>query len=230
MRRRVFIAALGGATLWPCVAIAQQRAPLVAFLNRQSPDAFAAYVNAFRDEGAYVEGQNVAVVYRWARGRNDALPALAAELAALRPVLIVTSGGERRLSRPSVVERPELIVSAIDAAKRDGAQGLNVLASPLLHSRRLDIFERTASLRLPAIYQAPEFAEEGGLLGYGPRLTHWFRQLARQVAKVLRGEKPADIPVQQPTHFELMVNLRTAKAIGYEIPAGLALRADKVIE
>jgi putative ABC transport system substrate-binding protein len=129
-----------------------------------------------------------------------------------------------------LVDRAERIIPAIEDAKRQGAQALNVLASPLLHSRRLDIFERTASLRLPAIYQAPEFPEEGGLIGYGPRLTLLFRQLARQTAKVFSGEKPSDVPVEQPTTFELVINMKTAKAIGFEVPPALALRADKVIE
>jgi putative ABC transport system substrate-binding protein len=129
-----------------------------------------------------------------------------------------------------LVERPERIVPEIEEALRGGAQGLNVLASPLLYARRLDIFERTAALRLPTIYQSPEFAEEGGLIGYGPRLTQMFRQLARQLAKVLRGERVAELPVEQPTTFELAINLHTAKAIGFEVPTALALRADKVIE
>jgi putative tryptophan/tyrosine transport system substrate-binding protein len=129
-----------------------------------------------------------------------------------------------------LVERPERIVPEIEEAKRAGAEALNVLASPILYARRLDIFERTAALRLPTIYQSPEYAEEGGLIGYGPRLTQMFRQLARQLAKVISGEKVSNVPVEQPTTFELVINLKTAKAIGHEVPAGLVLRADKVIE
>ena len=129
-----------------------------------------------------------------------------------------------------LVERPEQIVPQIEDASRAGAEALNVLASPILYGRRLDIFERTAALRLPAIYQSPEFAEEGGLIGYGPRITQMFRQLARQLANVLRGEKVGDMPVEQPTTFELAINLKTAKAIGFEVSPSLVLRADKVIE
>src|SRR5262245_37007124 len=128
------------------------------------------------------------------------------------------------------VERPERIGPEIEEAKRNCAEGLILLASPIFHSRRLDIFERAEALRLPTIYQSPEFAEEGGLIGYGPRLTQMFRQLARQLAKVLRGEKVGEVPVEQPTTFELAINLRTAKAIGFEVPASLVLRADEVIE
>jgi putative ABC transport system substrate-binding protein len=129
-----------------------------------------------------------------------------------------------------MVERPERIVPEIEEAKRNGTQALNVLASPVLYSRRLDIFERAAALHLPAMYQSPEFAEEGGLVGYGPRITQMFRQMARQLAKVLRGERVSDVPVEQPTTFELAINLQAAKAIGFEVPASLVLRADKVIE
>jgi putative ABC transport system substrate-binding protein len=85
-------------------------------------------------------------------------------------------------------------------------------------------------LRLPAIYQWPETVEEGGLLGYGPRWSEFMRLWARLAAKVLRGAMPADLPIEQPTRFELVINLQTAKAIGLEVPAGLVLRADKVIE
>jgi putative ABC transport system substrate-binding protein len=128
------------------------------------------------------------------------------------------------------IARPERIGPEIEEAKRNGAEALNVLASPLLYTRRLDIFERAEALRLPAIYQSPEFAEEGGLIGYGPRLTQMFRQLARQLAKVLRGERVGEVPVEQPTTFGLAINLQTAKAIGFEVPPSLVLRADKVIE
>jgi putative tryptophan/tyrosine transport system substrate-binding protein len=129
-----------------------------------------------------------------------------------------------------VVERPERIVAAIEEAKRQGAEALNVLASPVLVARRFDIFERTTALRLPAIYQSPEFAEDGGLIGYGPRITQLFRQMARQLAKVLRGEKPNDVPVEQPTTFELAINMKAAHAIGFDVPPSLVLRADEVIE
>jgi len=128
------------------------------------------------------------------------------------------------------VERDEDVRSAIDAAKAGGAQALNVLASPLLHGSRRVIFAHTTELRLPAVYQWPETAQEGGLLAYGPRFSDVFRQLARQLAKVLRGAKPAELPVEQPTKFELVVNLKTAKAIGLDFPPTLLARADEVIE
>ena len=107
---------------------------------------------------------------------------------------------------------------------------LNVLSSPMLHLNRRVIIERAAELRLPAIYQWPETADEGGLLGYGPSFIEVFRQRARMAARVLRGAKPADLPIEQPTTFKLSINLKTAKAINHTIPAGLVLRADKLVE
>jgi len=90
--------------------------------------------------------------------------------------------------------------------------------------------ERIAALRLPAIFQWPETAEAGALLAYGPRYVETYRQRARMVVKILRGAKPADIPVEQPTRFELIINLKAAKEIGYEVPNAIMLRADNVIE
>jgi len=125
----------------------------------------------------------------------------------------------------------EEIGSAIDAAKATGAGALNVLASTLLFNSRAFIFNRVAALRLPAGYQFPEMAEQGGLIGYGPLIVQLFRDaMSRQLAKLLRGSKPADVPVEQPTKFELVINLQAAKAIGHNVPVPLLLRADKVIE
>jgi putative ABC transport system substrate-binding protein len=118
------------------------------------------------------------------------------------------------------VTASEQIAPAIEDAKAAGAAGLNLLASPLIFANSSSIIERTTALRLPAIYQWPETAEAGGLMGYGPRITQAFRQMARLVVKVLRGAKPADLPVEQPTRFELVINLKTAKAIEHEVPAG----------
>jgi putative ABC transport system substrate-binding protein len=122
-------------------------------------------------------------------------------------------------------------VAAIDAAKASGAAALNVLASPILFSSRKIIMEHVAALRLPTIYQWPETAEEGGFAGYGPRIVQLYRELmTRQLVKILRGAKPADLPVEQPTKFELVINLKTAKALGNDVPPTILARADEVIE
>src|SRR5262245_61034555 len=129
-----------------------------------------------------------------------------------------------------MVDVPERIVPAIDEARRMGATALNVLASPMLHVWRRDIIERAAAVRLPAIYQWVESAEEGGLAGYGPRQPQLYRQMARQLAKGFRGTEPRELPVEQPSTFEVVSTLKTAKEIGHAIAAAPVLRADAVIE
>jgi putative ABC transport system substrate-binding protein len=125
----------------------------------------------------------------------------------------------------------EEIAEAIDMAHASGATALNVLASPLLYANRKLIMDRATALRLPAIYQWPETAAEGGFAAYGPSLIEVFREpYGRQLVQVLRGAKVADIPVEQPTKFELVINLKTAKAMGVTVPEALLARADKVIE
>src|SRR5262249_37241023 len=129
------------------------------------------------------------------------------------------------------ISGPEEIGLAIDKAKASNAAAFNVLASPLLFANRRTIIERAAALRLPAIYQWPDVAEEGGLIGYGPGLHQLFRDLlARQVVKILRGAKPGDLPIEQPNKFDLVINLKTAKALGLTIPPSLLARADEMIE
>jgi putative ABC transport system substrate-binding protein len=124
----------------------------------------------------------------------------------------------------------EEMAPAVDAAQAAGATALNVLASPILNANRRIILDRTAALRLPAMYQWPETAEEGGLAAYGPRVATINRERARQVVKVLRGAKAADIPVEQPTRFELVINLKTAQALGLTIPPAILDLADKLVE
>ena len=128
------------------------------------------------------------------------------------------------------IARGEKIAAAIDMAQASGAAAINVLASPMLFGNRRLIMDRVAALRLPAIYQWPDTAEEGGFIAYGPRFAKLYERLAQQAAKLLRGIKVADIPVEQPTKFELAINLKTAKALGLTIPESFLVRADQVIE
>jgi putative ABC transport system substrate-binding protein len=128
------------------------------------------------------------------------------------------------------VQNPAQIGGPLDAIAAAKVEAVNVLASPQLYGARYLIIERLRNARLPAIYQFPEAAEEGGLLSYGPRLLLCFRHVVSLVDKVLRGAKPADLPIEQPTKFELVVNLKTASAIDMTISATLLLRADEVIE
>jgi putative ABC transport system substrate-binding protein len=151
-------------------------------------------------------------------------------------LLALQAAGRRRGVELSVfgVSRREEIAPAINDAKASGAEALNFLATPLFSlpgsPNNHIVLEAVLAARLPAIYQWPETAEDGGLAAYGPRFTQVYRQRARQVIKVLRGAKVADLPIEQPTSFELVINLRAAKEIGHEVPAGLVLRADRVVE
>ena len=128
--------------------------------------------------------------------------------------------------------RAEEILAAIDAAKASGAEAINILSSAYFWGNRQIIMQRVAAPRLPAMYHLPEFAKEGGLLAYGPRAVQIFREVvAPQLVKLLRGVKPADLPVLQPTKFDfLVINLKTAKALGLTVPESFLIRADEVIE
>ena len=132
------------------------------------------------------------------------------------------------------VSKPDEIAAAIDAAKAAGAEAANFLATPLFSlpgTRNFQIvMERVNALRLPSIFQWPETAEAGAVLGYGPRFTDAYRQRAQIVMKILRGAKPSDVPVEQPHRYELVVNLKAAQTMGCQLATGLVLRADKLIE
>ena len=129
------------------------------------------------------------------------------------------------------IAKADEIPEALEAAKASGAAAINVLSSPVLYGNRQIIIQCAATLRLPAIYQFPEVAEEGGLIGYGPSIIRMYRELvAPMLIKLLRGAKPTDLPIEQPTRFELVVNLKTAKVIGLTIPETFLARANEVIE
>jgi putative ABC transport system substrate-binding protein len=122
------------------------------------------------------------------------------------------------------------IVPAFDTMKKDGAEALYVVGDTFMNSNRARISTLAIQARLPTIYVAREYVEAGGLMSYGANIPHLFARAAELVDKILRGTKPGDIPVEQPTEFELVVNLKTAKALGLAIPESFLLRADKVIE
>ena len=323
MHRRDFIKLLGGAAAaWPLVARAQQPMPVVGFLNNAWPDA---RVVAFRQglkEAGYVEGQNVTVEYRWAEGRNDRLPAMAADLvrrqvavivattspAALAakvatttiPIVFETGGDPVRLGLVSSLNHPggnvtgitqtnveitpkrlellhELVPSAgvmgllvdptdptlaevqsnlLQAAARTLGLELQVLNASTEHELDsafakltqvrvgglvigpgaffISRIEQLAALALrhgvPAIAQWREFAAAGGLLSYGAHTSDSYRLVGSYTGRILSGDKPADLPVQQISKVELAINLKTAKALGITMPLPLIGRADEVIE
>jgi putative ABC transport system substrate-binding protein len=145
---------------------------------------------------------------------------------------VLEDAARARSLKPAVVtaKNQAEIAPAMDKGKESGATALNVLAAPLFSVNRRIVIERAAALRLPAIYEWPEIAEEGGLIAYGPRLPLMYRQAAGMVSKVFHGEKPQDLPVELPVKFDLVVNLKTAKALGLTIPESFLARADEVIE
>ena len=128
------------------------------------------------------------------------------------------------------VAKREDVISAVKEVKAAGAEAINFLATPLFSVNAANFISQVGELRLASIYQWPEDAEEGALSAYGPRYSEMYRLRARLVIKILRGAKVTDIPVEQPTKFELVINLKTADAVGVAVPAGLVARADKVIQ
>lgn len=153
---------------------------------------------------------------------REQVPTLSALNAAARDFGIEIS--------PFTARSQKEIIHAIDAMRATAVDAVNVLASPILYALLPLILDRLRLARLPAIWQWPEGAEVGGLIAYGPRLDETFRQCARQVAKLLRGAQVADVPVEQPTKFELVINAKTARTLDLIIPPTLLARADQVIE
>jgi putative ABC transport system substrate-binding protein len=327
MKRRVFITVLGAATAWPLTAREQQPSlPVIGFLSNASPDLYTIRVRAFRKglkDAGYVEGQNVAIEYRWAEGQNNRLPVLAAELVHRQVDVIVAGGGTpsavaakaatatipiafavaadpveiglvASLNRPGGnltgitnlnvevgPKRLELLRELIPAATiialltnptspriAEGfLRALQPAASTLglqLHVLNAstdrdfdpvfatmvqqradalvimpDVFfnsrvEQLAALSLrhavPAIYEFRPFVAAGGLISYGSDEAEYYGLVGIYAGRILKGEKPSDLPVVQSTKVELLINLKTAKALGLTVPLSLLGRADEVIE
>jgi putative ABC transport system substrate-binding protein len=164
--------------------------------------------------------------------RASAVLNLADPLARNGPMLAVEAAGRSRalVMHAAYARTPAEIEAAFMQARALRVAGVNVMNSPFLHSHRALAIRLAAGARLPAIYQWSESAREGGLMSYGQSLGAMFRQLSGYVARILAGARPADLPIEQPTRFEFLINLRTAKALGITIPQALLLRADEVIE
>ena len=328
MRRREFITLIGGAAVWPLAARAQQPAmPVIGFLNPQSPEGYVEQMRAFRQglrSTGYVEGENVAIEYRWADNQYERLPPLAADLVRRRVTVIAATGGPppalaakaatatipivfnvgndpvrhglvASLARPGgnltgvnflVVElaakRLELLRALVPGAARvavllnplssgDNAkvtlrdveeaarafglqvQALNAVTSgeidaafeqmgrewpdalfvattPLFTVRRIQLVQLAAFHRIPAAYATRDLVEVGGLMSYGASLTDAYHQVGVYVGRILKGAKPADMPVLQSTKLELVINNHTARMLGLTVPDKLLAAADQVIE
>jgi len=324
-RRDLLISLAGLGIACPAPAGAQQKAmPVIGWLSSTSPGPFAYQVAAFLQglsETGYVEGENVAIEYRWAEFRYDRLPALAADLVRRKVDVIETGSGDAALAaksatstipivsffggdpvatglvaslarpgdnltgvsilfieltpkllellselvpqarvivllaNPNLASTEAMIRDAQEAARAKGVQlhilkasteseidaafaslvqlnagGLLVGTDPFFLSRREQLVALASRHAVPAIYNVREYAEAGGLISYGPSITAAFRLLGTYAGRILKGEKPADLPVQQPTTFELVVNLNTAKALGLTVPPSILARAEEVIE
>ena len=326
MKRREFITLLGGAAAWPLAVRAQQPTmPVVGFIHILSPENVPHYVPAFRQglkEAGFVEGENVAVEYRWAQGQYGRLPELAADLVRRQVAVIAATGGDpapqvveaatqtipivftangdpvqqglvASLNRPggnatgitifgaaAVTKRLQLLhelvpqaavinflmnpnnpnsnseMSAAQAAANSLGKEMLVLrasndgeidaafaimmqqrggvllggSDTFLFGRRNQIISLAARHQIPAIYYLREFAQAGGLMSYGNRLTDLYRLVGLYVGRILKGEKPADLPILQATKFEFVINLNTAKALSLTVPTSMQLIADEVIE
>jgi len=226
MRRREFVTLLGGAAAWPLAARAQQPAklPTIGFLGESTPVAqserTAAFVQRLRELG-WIEGRTVAIEYRWAEGRSERFAEIATEQAAARALGLEVTTLE--------IRRAEDIAPAFEAIE-GRADAAYLPTEPLVLTNRVRINTMALGARLPTIYSGREYVESAGLMSYGPNRPDLFRRAGDIADKILRGVKPGDIPVEQPTKFDLVINLTTAKALRLKIPESFLLRADEVIE
>src|SRR6516164_9706919 len=253
LKRREFITLLGGAAAaWPLAARAQQAGKLatIGCLVPGTPSShgqwFAVFVQRLRELG-WIEGRTVAVEYRWAEGRSERFTEIAAEFVQRKVDVIVTASTAAVLAAKQAtsvqatartlglevitleIRRGEDIAPAFEALK-GRAEALYVLVDPLVATHRIRINTLVLAARLPTMHTQRESVELGGLMSYGANFPDLFRRAADLVDKILRGAKPADIPVEQPTKFDLVINLTTAKALGLTIPESFLHRADEVIE
>jgi ABC-type uncharacterized transport system substrate-binding protein len=224
LKRREFITLLGGAGAWPLAASAQQPAmPVVGFLNGASAAGYAYATAAFRQglsAAGYVDGRNVSIEYRWAENQYDRLPALAADLVRRQVAVIVANTPAAPPAKAATATIPIVL----------RAGGLVIGPDPFFISRLDQLGALTVHHAVPAIFAYRTFAAAGGLMSYGGRITEPWYQASVYTGRILKGDKPADLPVQQSTYLELIINLKTAKALSMTVPITLLGRADEVIE
>ena len=246
LKRREFITLLGGAAVaWPLAARAQQpdrmrRIGVLVNLPADDPQAQvrnAALLQGLQELG-WTVGRNVRIDFRWGAGNAERIRRDAAELVALAPDVLLAPGTstlEPLLQATRVV--PIVFVHVADpvgggvaAIARGANGGLIVPAGGWAVRHRDLIIARAGQHKLPAVYYDRYFVTAGGLISYGPDLVDQYRQAAGYIDRILKGEKPADLPVQTPTKYQIVLNLKAAKALGLDVPATLLARADEVIE
>jgi len=256
IKRREFITLLGGTVAaWPLAARAQQPAmPVVGFLNTRVPGADPHLLAAFRrglKETGYVEGQNVTIEYRWAHNQYDRLPALAADLVRRQPTANIVAALVNPNTPAAETQSTDLQTAARSlglklnvlhaSTERDfdtvfatllqlGAGGLVVGNDTFFSTRSEQLAALALRHGVPAIYQFREFVLSGGLASFGTTVVDTYRPLGVYTGRILKGEKPADLPVQQATKLDLIINMKTANALGITVPLPLVGRADEVIE
>ena len=214
---------------WPRTVSAQQPAmPVIGFLSSESPALFESFLGAFTNglnEAGFVEGQNVAIEYRWAQGQNERLPGLAADLVH-RQVSVIAAPGST--PAPLAAQRASTTILIVIFTGGDPV-ALGLVAS--LNRPGGNVTGATSLGReLAAVFGAKDNVLAGGLMSYAPDILDLTRRAASYVDRILKGERPSDLPVEQATRYELAINLNTAKALGLTIPPTLLARADEVIE
>ena len=202
---------------------------LVAGSSSSTATPVEGFQQALHDLG-YVEGQNIIIEYRYAEGRQEQLPRLAAELVSLKSDIIVTTASvlDVHIQRLKV-ERSNDFDKAFFAIHAEHSGAVFVFPSAMFTSERKRIVDLAAKHGLPSIYPQKEYVDAGGLMSYAANFTDQFHHVAIYVDKILKGAKPGDLPVEQPTKFEFIINLKTAKQIGLTIPPNVLARADRVI-
>ena len=240
-RRKLLVAIGAGVITMPFASLGQQqsKSPRIGYLAGDSVANNPHRLQALRDglrELGYVEGKNLVIEYRWAEAKYDRLPELAAELVRLSVDVIVAVGDPVIFAaKQATSTTPIVMASVADPVGRGfvvslARPGGNVTGvsnfSANLAGKWLELLKEV----VPTLSTFKEQVEVGGLLSYGPKITDNFHRAASYVVKILRGANPADLPVEQPTKFELAINLKTAKALGLTIPQSLLLRADEVIQ
>jgi ABC-type uncharacterized transport system substrate-binding protein len=228
--RRELLAALGGAAaVWPLAARTQQAAklPTIGFLGADASNWSlwtAAFAARLRELG-WSEGRTIAIEYRWSEGRAQSAAEIAAEFVRLE----AAAHAQGIEVAPLRIRRAQDIATAFESLNPQ-ADALYVVQDAVVVANRTAIVAFALTRRLPTIFSAREFVQAGGLLSYGPNYPGMFRRAADYVDKIMRGAKPSDLPIEQPTKFDLIINLTIARALGVAVPEKLLALADEVIE